>query len=400
MKAGMRIAAALLVFLWGCHEPETPAGVAVDIRMVGDTVIHTSHGIPPVDTVPDVEVVWQDNRLENPRSLALASDGLLIGDRRGIHFFRIATHEAWTIERVGDGPGEFRSVSSVGAFGPDTLAIYDAGLMRLSYFSVDGEFLGSSRITPVSPYVNPPRDGPPLVLVGSGLLWMRTENVHLERPTRAALLWHDIDADTATVLNEWDDVLWRQVGPGFMGHEHVFPPRVLIAVSPDGRVAMGIMSDYCITVLPLDHQPKKICRDWTRTPPGRGVRSPDPQLVPEDQREVLQALWRVQEVGELLPSFDRIRFSEQGELWVRTVGEELANIHPHILSRRPELGPSHRSWDVFSEEGRLERTILLPAAFDPRVMTSDVVYGFLELPTGEITLARANLPAILEGTRQ
>jgi hypothetical protein len=60
---------------------------------------------------------------------------------------------------------------------------------------------------------------------------------------------------------------------------------------------------------------------------------------------------------------------------------------PLSFPGRPDLGPSHRYWDVFGEDGHLNRTVSLTAAFDPRVVTADQVYGFLELSTGEVVIA-------------
>ncbi len=74
-----------------------------------------------------------------------------------------------------------------------------------------------------------------------------------------------------------------------------------------------------------------------------------------------------------------------------TVGEEMARVHPWVWSRRPELAPALRGWDVFSREGVLEKTVRLPSTFDPRVVRGDTVMGFHELPTGEITIARVDL---------
>jgi hypothetical protein len=60
-----------------------------------------------------------------------------------------------------------------------------------------------------------------------------------------------------------------------------------------------------------------------------------------------------------------------------------------VLSRRPDLGPQRRNWDVFDDEGRLGATVNLPSTFDPRVMLNERVFGFLELPTGEVVVGEA-----------
>lgn len=211
----------------------------------------------------------------------------------------------------------------------------------------------------------------------------------MTRPTKTALVWHDLEADTVRIIGSWDDIQWRELGSGFVGQEELFPARVSLAISRTGRIAQGNTLDYCITLWGQHDTPRRVCRDWRRAPVGDAIRSPDPELVPDGQREVLQAQWRVQKVGDQLPSFDRIRFGEDERLWVRTLGNEMSDVHPFILGRRPELGPRYRSWDVFSAEGRLERTVWLPSLFDPRVMMREELYGFYELPSGEIVIGRA-----------
>lgn len=50
-----------------------------------------------------------------------------------------------SIGRAGDGPGEFRELGAMGVIG-DTLWVLDNGTYRFSYFSFDGELLGSRQI--------------------------------------------------------------------------------------------------------------------------------------------------------------------------------------------------------------------------------------------------------------
>lgn len=355
--------------------------------MAGDTVVLTSTGIPEVVRVDSARVLWQSTDLENPRSMVAFGDRLLIGDPTRVHLLSRAGGEVRSVGREGEGPGEFRSISAVGTLGEDTVVIFDSRLFRLSYLSPEGEYLGSSRVPPTVPFVNPPRDGAPLVAYESGFLWTRSENVNLSRPVKVALIWQGVASDTTTVLEVWDDIQWTNVGQ-FIAPAQLFPSRALAAVERGGRVAVGNGPEYCITIRPAgSERPRRICRDHGRARVGRGIRSPDLELLEgERERELLQAVLKVQEIGEMLPSFDALRFGDDGRLWVRTLGEELAEVHPFIIGRMPELGPSHRSWDVFDREGRLIRTVELPTLFDPRIMMEDRIYGFVELPTGEIAI--------------
>ena len=115
-------------------------------------------------------------------------------------------------------------------------------------------------------------------------------------------------------------------------------------------------------------------------------------LETERRRRIRAMMVREQEVSEYLPHFDRMLFDEEGRLWVRTLGEELSNLHPYLLEDvnhledAPELRPSFRAWDVFDELGRLLTTIEIPSNFDPHVIQSGRIYGFVELPTSEIAV--------------
>jgi hypothetical protein len=128
---------------------------------------------------------------------------------------------------------------------------------------------------------------------------------------------------------------------------------------------------------------------------GAGIRKADFADVPigGELRRVWLQILADQDVPERMPSVDVIRFDEQGRLWARTVGEDLANLHPYVLDGFPERGPAHRSWDVFGPRGALEFTAELPARFDPWVMHDSLVWGLWELPSGERTVARATLRA-------
>jgi hypothetical protein len=389
----MRKMKKLLVclFLGGaCSSAESADGIVVDRTMAGDTVVLMSSGEPGVTRVDGARVLWQSDDLEQPRSMVRFGDRLLVGDRTRVHLISSSGAEWRTVGRSGEGPGEFRSIAAVGYLAADTLLVYDPQLIRLSYLSREGEYLGSSRMSLAPPFVNPTRTGAPLVPWRSGLLLAYNENVNLHRPVQTALVWHDAAADTAAILGSWDNHQWKEIGP-FIAPRELFPARTFIAIGDGGRVAVGNGLDYCITHLTLGAgPPRRICRDRARAQIGRGIRSPDPTLLhEEEQRDLLLALVREQEIGESMPSYDGLLFSEDGQLWVRTVGEELAGIHPHIRFRRPDLVPSHRKWDVFDADGRLTRTIELPSAFDPRVIEQTRAYGFLELPTGEIAIGVA-----------
>jgi len=328
--------------------------------------------------------------LEDPLAVDYSEGLLLIGDGTRIHIVPLSGSPALTVGRDGEGPGEFRYIVSVGVDEAQDLIVLDGALDRLSRFTRSGEFLGTSRVTPVPGLVNPTRSGQSLIPWRGGILATWSGFSQVERIAKVGLLWHSLKADTAAVLQTWPDVqLERQMD--FVLSPEVFPARPVIGLGKEGQVAAGNGLDYCFHLsAPGGEDVTRVCREWSRAEVGRGIRFPDPSVIEDpSRRDLAQRVIDFQDPGTLLPSFDRLRFGEDGAIWVRTLGPELAEVHPAILSRRPDLGPRQRSWDVFDRTGRLRVTVLLPREFDPRVMMNDHVFGFLEMDTGEIVVGEA-----------
>jgi hypothetical protein len=174
----------------------------------------------------------------------------------------------------------------------------------------------------------------------------------------------------------------------------LFEPQVIAALAPDGRFAVGTGIEYCITVhVVMQGGFRRICRDRTPARVGGGIRNPDLRWLKPRFRRGAAIIAKEQEVSKYLPHFDRMLFGEEGRLWVRTLGEELSNVHPsllygtrYLLEDAPEFRPPFRAWDVFDELGRFFTTIEIPSNFDPHVIQSGRMYGFVELPTGEVAV--------------
>jgi len=391
VEGRMRRLLLLTALTWACNSGEASDPVVGTRAEVGDTALLVSSGSPQVIEPTMIHTVWQSGELEEPRTLAYYSEGLLlVGDPTRIHLLPLSGGQAQTLGGKGEGPGEFRSVISVG-FGEDgTLLVLDGALHRLSSFNQSGDLLRSDRISVEPPFLNPTMTGQSLILWHGGLLTTRSGFALPDRIARVALIWYDLEADTAEVLETWEDIQRERQGD-FVLSPKVFPPRPIIGLGKGGRVAAGDGLDYCFLLSSIQGQSvTRVCRTWSRAEVTQGIRSPDPDVIEDpSQRDLARRVIDFQDPGEYLPSFDLLRFGEGGEVWVRTIGPELAQVHPMILSRRPDLGPSQRNWDVFDGEGHLRVTVRFPREFDPRVMLSDRVFGFLELETGEIVVGEA-----------
>lgn len=375
-----------------------------EVTRAGDTTVVTNYGEPARLRSDSIRVGWQSWRLERPKTLILLGDRLIVADDQRIHILSLEGEFLRTVGREGHGPGEFKWVVSLARFGTDTLAVHDVSNLRISFFTPDGDFLGLVPYAPLVPYGRPVNGYLTRHSVNQGLVGLRGGVVSLwrepafnyTRPTRTALVWHDLQADTAAVLeSSWKGERWFRTnggrGPG--ATVQLFEPQVIAALAPDGRFAVGNGIEYCITVhVVMQGGFRRICRDRTPAPVGAGIRNPDLRWLRPDIRWIRTIMVKEQEVSKYLPHFDRMLFDEEGRLWVRTLGEELSNVHPYLLEDvyllegAPEFRPPFRTWDVFDELGRLLTTIEIPSNFDPHVIQSGRIYGFVELPTGEVAV--------------
>ncbi len=240
----------------------------------------------------------------------------------------------------------------------------------------------------------------PLVPFRGGVLSLWRENSRAARPTRLALVWRDLEADTVTVLEAWDGERLVRMGD-FVAADPLFGPRVIATLDAQGTVAVGYGTEYCIDIHAVgQRRPRRVCRNREPAPVGAGIRDPDLSPIEnEARREAYAAVVREQPIAEHLPYYDRLLFDEGGRLWVRTLGPELSEIHPYVLRAHPELGPAHRAWDVFAPAGQLIVTLEIPSTFEPEAITSDAIYGFVELSTGEIAIGALAVPFRPDPTR-
>ena len=374
-----------------------------EVTRAGDTTVVTNYGEPARLRSDSIRVVWQSWKLEFPTTLLPLGDRLIVGDAERIHILSLEGEFLRTVGREGHGPGEFEFVVSLARFGTDTLAVHDAENLRISFFTPDGDFLGLVPYVPLLPYGNPVNGYLLRISVRQGLVGLRggvvslwRERLNWTRPTRTVLVWHDLKADTAAVLeSSWKGERWFRTGGGLGATVQLFEPQVIAALAPDGRFAVGNGIEYCITVhVVMQGGFRRICRDRTPAPVGAGIRNPDLRWLRPSSRRRCAIRVKEQEISKYLPHFDRMLFDDEGRLWVRTLGEELSNVHPCLLEERdryllegaPEFRPPFRTWDVFDELGRFFTTIEIPSNLDPHAIQSGRMYGFVELPTGEVAV--------------
>jgi hypothetical protein len=380
---------------------EDNGALRAEITRVGDTTVVLNRGEPAHVRRDSIRLLWRSAALQDPSTLLRLGDRLIVGDAKRVHIVSLQGEFLRTVGREGHGPREFEHIAEVAQFAADTVAVHDVENQRITFFTPNGDFLGSARYEPLLPYGNPVNGYLPETSVRRGLVRFRDgvvslwrERVSWTRATRTALVWHDLQADTAAVLESWEGERWFRAGGQWAGTTELFPPRVIAALAPDGRLAVGNGIGYCITRhVVMQGEFRRVCRDRTPAPVGEGIHHPDwSRVESEFMRRARSELARDQRVPRHLPHFDRLLIDEEGHLWVRTIGPEFSDLHPYLLESVPDIRPPFRTWDVFDEAGRLLSTIEIPSNFEPQVIQQRSVYGFVELQSGEVAVGVMGFP--------
>jgi hypothetical protein len=133
----------------GCSEPSPSRGVVVQDSIGVAIVINNDQKLAAthewhLGTTPSVSVSSGEEGATLFQVLALtrSESGLIVvanGGTNEVLLFDGRGTFAGKRGREGDGPGEFRSLSSVLALGGDSLGVYDSRHKRLSVFDPDGE---------------------------------------------------------------------------------------------------------------------------------------------------------------------------------------------------------------------------------------------------------------------
>jgi hypothetical protein len=397
-----------LTIATACTGDGEARGAEVVRELRGDTVVLVSSGEAERVRVATVEIFWQSDEFEGlVPIMSRVGDHLVIGDNRRVHVISLDGVNTHTFGRSGGGPGEFTFIGSVGEIGRDIIGVFDEGTRRVTLFSLDGQVIATHRLTLPQPFVNsvgpttnmgPDRVVLPLVTFQGGVVMERAAS-YAEGDTQLqkALVWFDLEADTSTVVGTWAyrnnfDVEYVE-GMRFFDFREVFVNLVVHGLGRDGRVAAGDPADYCVRLFRAFEEGAAMgCRERSRVPVETGFHTFPPEMQVDSNPNFgpLRDRWepRTRRTTHL-PHFDRLLFSESGDLWVRLYHEEFAHVHP--LSRLFAWEPELREWEVLDAEGALVRHVTVPGTFDLQVIGDDEAFGFLTLDFGEVVVGRIPL---------
>lgn len=278
----------------------------------------------------------------------------------------------------GEGPGEFSS-GAAGLFLMESghLVVPDLGNQRMNRISLDGEFLGSARVSYSSGFpVRWDSDG------GGSVTVQRRAMGFNEDPVLAAgdplvRIGPDGGEETLVVLPKAKTV-WME---GAAARFKYFETEPSWDLGPSGDLRTAMTQEYRIDVRGPDGS---IHTSFTKPSPPRPVTDQDLDRFDELMRDALErrelspsAIQRQLDnfaYGATFPAFNRIMEGPDGTTLVQQIAD-LRALETLDLSEEMSRRLGSRTWDVFDAEERFLGEIVLPPRFTPFVWQTSTVYG-------------------------
>ena len=319
-------------------------------------------------------------------SMSPGPDGLLYTMHRFESSIRRWTQDgtpASSVGREGDGPGEFERPTQMGFFG-DSLWVWDMNAYRVSYFDLEGEFLGS-----VSPEVDfggageyPARPGRPLrdgTFIGRTPAW--TEGI--ARGTLTERTYVHMDADGNHLARIWampykardvfaildDDGVGGTFSAQPFGDRYSFVPGedwMLVlerrAWTGEGEAVfrvtkIGLDGDTVFTVaMPYDPVPLSSERFDSAV-----AARAESHLYSASEAKIRDAMYR----PSYLPAVRSIRQASDGTIWLWRWDDPVET----------EDGESMAEWWILDSEGAPLARALTPAGVWIMVINEGTVWG-------------------------
>jgi hypothetical protein len=263
------------------------------------------------------------------------------------------------VGRKGQGPGEFRFPNGVWPVVGDSIAVWDGGLQRLSFFDGEGHF---GRSYSPANMINPS----PVTVTLSGWAVFRDDHFDFSSPPGSGVSFSEyylLDASGGVA-----DQLPRQP----LGEFGRFGPDGMMGLRLFGGVtaATGGQEEYWIGTTERDEirsyslagRLQSIVR-WPgedrRVTPGEVELAKSLALseAPAADRDRLEAQFRNRPTNDLFPSHSRIIVDRAGLLWIERY-------------RRPSESADPRRWDILDHDGRFVGFVHVNAA--TRILDADL----------------------------
>lgn len=302
----------------------------------------------------------------------LEGGGVAVGSHepRTVYVFDREGDLQLSLGRPGDGPGEFRSILGVFVIPPDSLAVFDSWLGRITVFSGDGALARTIDLRRFMPSgagasVYPTSDG--FVFVGIASLG----------GPRAQSSYRD-SAGSYLLDSEGDSVGYYG---RFPGAEVLYTDRLFGPLPFGGLLTSGIRDDHLIIGTGDDPE----LREYDATGDvARIIRWPDHgrevsaermeeyvdfriSRMPEDGRAVFAETIRDFTYAAKEPAYWDLVTSPDGVFWL---GDYPG---PEFLGPTPPLRP--KTWTIIRDDGVGVRRIVGPPGFTLEALRDGLAYG-------------------------
>lgn len=367
--------AAILAVLAGC-EPPTPSDSSVaraDSAGV-EVVVSPDLAVPTirVDTVPELSIGGPETtgpeafgRVENV--IVGPDDSIWVSDRQAadVKVFNPDGSHRVTVGGRGDGPGEFRLVRLLGAAG-DSVAVFDLGSRRLTWFGLDGALLSTSGVASrdgTSPLLYDVADSDHLVGVESTTLSIdEIEEGATYGGTVPFSIWSAPDDPPVAFTSEPTAIfIWQGRGATtavpFTANAH------LTAEGDHVDVAAGVRFEI-----------RRYATDGSLRRIARVARDPAPvdASARADFREFVENAWPPERGDAAIDALDHPAVPQSMPAYRSLVG----GTDGSTWAYRFDPIPGGQPWDVFLPDGSFAGSVSVPSGFQVTAATSEAIVGY------------------------
>jgi len=366
---------ACVAMVTACSPDTKPAAMVRDsagIRIVEsrDTAAHlwTLEPVPAVDIGGDADDTLQ--ALYEVGGATRLPDGRIVmtdGGTRQLRIYSASGEHLTAAGRLGEGPGEFRSVGRPFRFPPDSVLVHDNTLRRSTVFDGNGRFVREFRLQqPGSDAVSP------VLLLDSTEILARPgftfaantpTGVYREEVPYLRFRMDGTFVDSVGRFPAAEMFVFSEGGNAFAG-SLPFGRKPGIAATSDGFVFSSAdrlevaRYDRGGRLLALFRVPDRV-RPFTAEEKQR-FRAAAVAGAEETERAFFERLFTVLPMPESLPACTGLIVDSSGRIWVRGFAWE---------------DDETVRWTVFTPEGTLEAAVVMPARFEVQEIGADWVLG-------------------------
>lgn len=313
-------------------------------------------------------------QFHNVRGVARLANGRVVVGNAGTSELRVFDEEGqylFTAGGPGDGPGEFRRLSSVDVARGDSLVVFDSGAWRVSLFASTGEFVRSWSLESLGRGVFPDRatalqDGTILLFHIRGSMPGDPSGViHFSAPAVRFSAEGEVLNEVADVPgDEWfrweSDEGWTLMFLPFgtKGHVGVHDDQIYLGSGSEGELRVLGFDGQERKRLPVPIEPRMVTNADIR-------RFEDESLEgagDANRRAHLREVHRGIPYPEFMPRYGALVVDTVGRLWIKEY-------------RRTAEDPSR--WWVLDRSGEILGAVQMPERFEPSWIEEGLVLGVL-----------------------